>query len=301
MSKTPIFVGSCTAIVTPYLENGIDYEKFAELVEQQYAGGTAAILVCGTTGENPTHTAAEHDRLTEFCIEKVAGRMKVVVGIGSNNTEHALEAAKHAKAAGADGVLMVTPYYNKTTQKGLVEHFSYVADRVDCPMIVYNVPSRTGIGVKPATYKELSKHPNICGVKEASGNIAEYALTRSMCGDDLVFWSGNDSDTVPMMALGAKGVISVASNIIPAEVAKLCDLCLGGDFKAAADYYFTLADFFDKLFIETNPIPVKTAMNIAGMNVGKLRLPLTTMAAGTKQALVESMRRVGLAIVDENA
>ena len=297
MAKTPIFTGSCTAIVTPYLENGVDYEKYAELIDFQYAGGTSAILVCGTTGENPTHTAEEHDKLVELTVEKCKGRMKVIVGVGGYNTEHVLEQAKQAEAAGADGILMVTPYYNKTTQKGLVAHFTYVADRVNVPMIVYNVPSRTGIGVKPATYLELSKHPNINGVKEASGNIAEYALTRSMCGDELVFWSGNDSDTVPMMSLGAKGVISVASNIIPADVARLCKLCLDGDFTAAAAEYFRLADFFDKLFIETNPIPVKAAMNLAGMNVGKLRLPLVEISEGAKAKLIESMHAIGLKTV----
>ena len=297
MAKTPIFTGSCTAIVTPYLENGVDYEKYAELIDFQYAGGTSAILVCGTTGENPTHTAEEHDKLVELTVEKCKGRMKVIVGVGGYNTEHVLEQAKQAEAAGADGILMVTPYYNKTTQKGLVAHFTYVADRVNVPMIVYNVPSRTGIGVKPATYLELSKHPNINGVKEASGNIAEYALTRSMCGNDLVFWSGNDSDTVPMMSLGAKGVISVASNIIPADVARLCKLCLDGDFTAAAAEYFRLADFFDKLFIETNPIPVKAAMNLAGMNVGKLRLPLVEISEGAKAKLIESMHAIGLKTV----
>lgn len=297
MAKTPIFTGSCTAIVTPYLENGVDYEKYAELIDFQYAGGTSAILVCGTTGENPTHTAEEHNKLVELTVEKCKGRMKVIVGVGGYNTEHVLEQAKQAEAAGADGILMVTPYYNKTTQKGLVAHFTYVADRVSVPMIVYNVPSRTGIGVKPATYLELSKHPNINGVKEASGNIAEYALTRSMCGDDLVFWSGNDSDTVPMMSLGAKGVISVASNIIPADVARLCKLCLDGDFTAAAAEYFRLADFFDKLFIETNPIPVKAAMNLAGMNVGKLRLPLVEISEGAKAKLIESMHAIGLKTV----
>ena len=297
MAKTPIFTGSCTAIVTPYLENGVDYEKYAELIDFQYAGGTSAILVCGTTGENPTHTAEEHDKLVELTVEKCKGRMKVIVGVGGYNTEHVLDQAKQAEAAGADGILMVTPYYNKTTQKGLVAHFTYVADRVSVPMIVYNVPSRTGIGVKPATYLELSKHPNINGVKEASGNIAEYAITRSMCGDDLVFWSGNDSDTVPMMSLGAKGVISVASNIIPADVARLCKLCLDGDFAAAAQEYFRLADFFDKLFIETNPIPVKAAMNLAGMNVGKLRLPLVEISEGAKAKLIESMHAIGLKTV----
>lgn len=294
MAKTPIFVGSATAIITPYTETGIDFDKLAELLEFQYASGTAAVIVCGTTGENATQTQAEHDALIDFCCQKNAGRMKIVAGIGSNNTEHALENAKQAKAAGADGLLMITPYYNKTTQKGLVEHFFYVADRVDVPMIVYNVPSRTSIGIKPDTYKTLSTHPNINGIKEASGNLGEYGLVRSMCGDELNFWSGNDSDTVTMMALGAMGVISVASNIIPAEVAKLCKLCLSGDFKAASEYYFTLADFFDKIFIETNPIPIKTAMNVAGMAVGKLRLPLVDMAPANLEKLKESMKGIGL-------
>ena len=296
MAKTPIFTGSCTAIVTPYLENGVDYEKYQELLDFQYEGGTSAILVCGTTGENPTHTEEEHNKLVELTVKKCAGRMKTIVGVGGYNTEHVLEQAKQAEACGADGILMVTPYYNKSTQKGLIEHFTYVADRVKVPMILYNVPGRTGIGIKPATYKVLSQHPNINGVKEASGNIAEYALTRSMCGDDLVFWSGNDSDTVPMMALGAYGVISVASNIIPKDVAHLCDLCLAGDFKAASAEYLRLADFFDKLFIETNPIPVKTAMNIAGMNVGKFRLPLVDMDPANVEKLKVSMRGVGLKV-----
>ena len=297
MAKKPIFTGSCTAIVTPYTETGVDYGKYAELIEMQYAGGSSAILVCGTTGENPTHTAEEHDKLTELTVEKCKGRMKVIVGVGGYNTVHALEQAKHAEACGADGILMVTPYYNKTTQAGLVQHFSYVADRVNVPMILYNVPSRTGIGIKPATYKELSKHPNINGVKEASGNIAEFALTRSICGDELNFWSGNDSDTVPMMALGALGVISVASNCIPADVAKLCALCLEGDFKAASAEYFRLADFFDKLFIETNPIPVKAAMNMMGLNVGRLRLPLVEISDGARAKLAESMHAIGIKTV----
>ncbi len=296
MAKTPIFRGSCTAIVTPYTETGVDYAKYAELCDFQYAGGTKAILVCGTTGENPTHTEEEHNRLVELTVEKCRGRMKVIAGVGSYNTRHALDQAKQAEAAGADGILMVTPYYNKSTQKGLVEHFSYVADRCALPIILYNVPGRTGIGIKPDTYLALSKHPNIAGVKEASGNIAEFAKTRAMCGDDLVFWSGNDSDTVPMMAMGAQGVISVASNIIPDKVQRLCELCFSGDFKAASDYYFTLADFFDTLFIETNPMPIKTAMNLAGMNAGLFRLPLTDMLPGNVEKLKKSMLGVGLEV-----
>ena len=293
-----IFEGAGVALITPFKESGeIHYEKLEEIVEEQIAGGTDSIIVCGTTGEAATLTHAEHIKEIQFVCEVVAGRIPVIAGTGSNCTATAVYLSQCAQEAGADGLLLVSPYYNKTTQKGLVAHFTYVADRVSVPMIVYNVPSRTGIGVKPATYLELSKHPNINGVKEASGNIAEYALTRSMCGDDLVFWSGNDSDTVPMMSLGAKGVISVASNIIPADVARLCKLCLDGDFTAAAQEYFRLADFFDKLFIETNPIPVKAAMNLAGMNVGKLRLPLVEISEGAKAKLIESMHAIGLKTV----
>lgn len=294
MSKTPIFTGSCTAIVTPYQSQGIDYAKMSELIDFQYENGTSALVVCGTTGENATQTQAEQDELIRFCCAKSAGRMKVIAGIGSNNTRHALENAEKSKAAGADGLLMITPYYNKTSQKGLVEHFFYVADRVDVPMVVYNVPSRTGIGIKPETYKVLSTHPNINGVKEASGDIAEYALVRSMCGDDLAFWSGNDADTVAMMAFGAQGIISVASNVIPAQVAKLTQLCLSGDFKAASEYHFTLAEFFNTLFVETNPIPIKTAMKLVGMDVGQFRLPLVEMASANLEKLKASMKKIGL-------
>ena len=297
MKKT-IFTGSGVAIVTPMYEDGkVNYDELARLIEFQIEQGTDAIISCGTTGESATLDHDEHCKVLDFTIQHVNHRVPVIAGTGSNDTMYAVQLAQSAEQSGADGLLMVTPYYNKTTQAGLVQHFSYVADRVSVPMILYNVPGRTGIGIKPATYKALSKHPNINGVKEASGNIAEYALTRSMCGDELCFWSGNDSDTVPMMALGAYGVISVASNIIPADVAKLCELCLKGDYKAAADEYFRLADFFDKLFIETNPIPVKTAMNLAGLNVGKLRLPLVDMAEDTRAKLIESMRGVGLKVV----
>jgi len=275
--KTPIFVGSGTAIVTPFREGGIDYKKMGELIDFQYEGGTAAIIVCGTTGENATQPITEHERLVDFCCQYNNGRMKIVAGVGSNDTMTSIELATSAKASGVDGILMVTPYYNKTTQKGLFQHFSYVADRIDVPMIVYNVPSRTGIGLTPETYQELSKNPNINGVKEASGDLSLFARTRALCGDDLFIWSGNDDNTVPMMAMGALGVISVASNIVPKQVSKLCQLCLDGDFKAATALYCEYADLYAKLFIEVNPIPVKTAMNLMGMDVGSLRLPLVDM------------------------
>ena len=251
MVKTPIFQGSCTAIVTPFHEHGVDYERLKKNLAFQYENGTAAIVVCGTTGENATLTQEEHDELVRVCIRDCAGKMKVIVGIGSNNTLSALRAAENAEAAGADGVLMVTPYYNKSTQSGLIAHFSYVADRVDVPMVLYNVPSRTGIGLSAETCRVLSQHPNIVGIKEASGDIALAGKIRSACGDDLFLWSGNDDCTVPLMALGALGVISVASNVVPGAVAKLCALCLDGAFSDAAALYAKYAAFFSALFIET--------------------------------------------------
>lgn len=285
MFKTPIFKGSCTAIITPFGENGIDYDKMAELIDFQYDNNTDALVVCGTTGENATMTQYEQEELIDFACKYCDGRMKIIAGIGSNNTEKALKNAKIAKHFGADGVLMVTPYYNKTTQKGLTEHFTYVADSVDIPMILYNVPSRTGIGIKAETYKELSKHPNINGIKEASGDFSLVAKTKALCGDDLYIWSGNDDNTVPMMALGALGVISVASNIVPGIVSKICNLCLNGDFAGASEIFERYNELFTTLFIETNPIPIKTAMNLAGYTVGKLRLPLTTMSESNLETL----------------
>ena len=294
MVKTPIFQGSCTAIVTPFHEHGVDYERLKKNLAFQYENGTAAIVVCGTTGENATLTQEEHDELVRVCIRECAGKMKVIAGIGSNNTLSALRAAENAKAAGADGVLMVTPYYNKSTQSGLIAHFSYVADRVDVPMILYNVPSRTGIGLSAETCRVLSQHPNIVGVKEASGDIALAGKIRSACGDDLFLWSGNDDCTVPLMALGALGVISVASNVVPGAVAKLCALCLDGAFSDAAALYAKYAAFFSALFIETNPIPVKAAMKALGTDSGLLRLPLVEIGAEHQGALLSAMRGVGL-------
>ena len=295
MSKSPVFVGCGTAIVTPFSGDGsINYEKMAELIEQQYAGGTAAIIVSGTTGENATQPLDEHEKLMEFCVEKNAGRMKVVVGVGSNDTMTSLRLAKYAKSCGADGILMVTPYYNRTNQAGLVQHFSYVADRVDLPMILYNVPSRTTVHITPETYKILSGHPNINGVKEASGDFSLFARTRALCGDDLNVWSGNDDNTVPMMSMGAKGVISVASNVAPDVVSKLCALCLAGDFPAATALYCRYARLFADLFIEVNPIPVKTAMNLMGMDVGPLRLPLWKMSEANEAKLRATLADCGL-------
>lgn len=294
MVKVPVFKGSCTAIVTPFSEHGVDYERLKKNLEFQYENGTSAVVVCGTTGENATHTPNEHDELVRVTVRTVNGRMKVIAGIGSNNTENALRAAENAKYSGADAVLMVTPYYNKTIQKGLVEHFSYVADRVDIPMILYNVPSRTGIGITADTCKVLSQHPNINGIKEASGDIALAAKIRSLCGDDLYIWSGNDDCTIPLMSLGALGVISVASNIVPGAVAKLCALCLEGSYAEATELYAKYASLFSALFIETNPIPVKAALKMMGMDSGILRLPLTEISQESFETLLKAMRDAGI-------
>lgn len=292
--KTPVFLGSGTALVTPFKDKSIDYEKLKELIEFQISCGTSAIIVCGTTGENATMSVAEKESVIDYTTDCVSGRIKVVAGIGGNDTKKALKMAKSAEKSGVDGHLMVTPYYNKTSQKGLVEHFTYVADRTEKPIILYNVPSRTGIGIALETYKELSKHPNINGVKEASGNISLAAQTMAACGDELNVWSGNDEETVPMMALGAKGVVSVASNIVPDVVSQLCQLCFNEEFTDASQLYFKYAELFSSLFVEVNPMPVKTAMGWLGLCSGEVRLPLTEMSETSKVALRESMRKVGL-------
>lgn len=292
--KTPVFKGSCTAIVTPFDACGVDCERLRKNLDFQYENGTAAIVVCGTTGENATLSNDEHQELVRAAIHENAGRMKVIVGVGGNNTLAALKKAESARAAGADAILMVTPYYNKSTQKGLIEHFQYVADRVEIPMILYNVPSRTGIGLKAETCQALSAHPNIVGIKEASGDIALGARIRSLCGDNLFIWSGNDDCTVPLMSLGALGVISVASNILPGTVAKLCALCLEGKYEEATDLYAKYAALISALFIETNPIPVKAAMQVMGMDSGILRLPLVEISKENKSKLLAAMRDVGL-------
>jgi 4-hydroxy-tetrahydrodipicolinate synthase len=294
MVKIPVFKGACTAIITPFNDGGIDYEALRRNLDFQYENGVSAVVVCGTTGENATLSSNEHEELVRRTVREVNGRMKVIAGVGSNNTQTALRHAEDAKFAGADAILMVTPYYNKTSQKGLIEHFSYVADRVDIPMILYNVPSRTGMSISADTYKTLSEHPNINGVKEASGDFSLIASTVSKCGDDLFLWSGNDDNTVPMMSLGALGVISVASNILPAAVSKLCALCLEQDFSAAEELYSKYAPLFSALFIETNPIPVKTAMKLMGYDSGKLRLPLTEIGEANLAALRSLMRDAGI-------
>ena len=294
MQKSAVFTGSCTAIVTPFLDRHIDYERLRKNLDYQYENGTSAVVVCGTTGENATLNQDEHNEVVRFVVNAVGQRMKTIVGVGSNNTLSALQKAENAKAVGADAILMVTPYYNKSTQRGMIEHFSYVADRVDLPMILYNVPSRTGIGLTAESYQILSQHPNINGVKEASGDLSLMVNTISLCGEALNIWSGNDDNTIAMMALGAKGVISVASNLLPAVVAKLCTLCQESDFLSAVELYRKYARLFSSFFVETNPIPIKAAMKLMEMDSGELRLPLTQISEEHLASLRAAMRDIGL-------
>lgn len=290
----PLFSGAATALVTPFRDGALDLDAFGKLIEKQRESGVSAVIVCGSTGESATLTPEEQETLYRCAVKKSAGQMKVIAGIGSNDTRKAMGMANRAESAGADGLLMVTPYYNKTTQPGLVAHFTYVADRAGLPVILYNVPTRTGIGIQPETYAILADHPNICGVKEASGDLAAFARTKAICGNRLTFWSGNDSDTVAMMSLGAKGVISVASNIVPDVVSDLCRFCLNGDFTAAAAYSDQYMELFTAMFWEVNPIPVKTALELMGLCRAEMRLPLVTMTAGKRTELKSCLQKYGL-------
>ena len=293
--RTPVFTGSCVAIATPFDANGtINYDAFGRLIEAQIAGGVDAICVCGTTGESATMTIREHIAAVDYCVEKVNHRVKVIAGAGSNDPSAAVYLSLHAQDSGADALLHVTPYYNKCTQAGLVKHYEYIADRVELPIILYNVPSRTGVSFTAESYKILSENPKINGVKEASGNFSLLAHTRFLCPDDFYIWSGNDDQVVPMMSLGAKGVISVASNIIPEVMVKMSHLCLEGQFEDASKLQIAYMDLIDALFIEVNPIPIKAAMNLMGMEAGSLRLPLCDISHKNLETLRQAMGRMGL-------
>ena len=293
--REPVFTGACTAIVTPFDESGaINYDAFGALIEEQITEDIDAICVCGTTGESATMSLQEHMAAVEFCVQKVDHQVKVIAGAGSNNTATAAYLAQHGQEAGADALLVVTPYYNKTTQTGLIKHYEFIADLVDIPLILYNVPSRTGISFSAETYQALSKNPKINGVKEASGNFSLLTHTRVLCGEDFYIWSGNDDQTVPMMSLGAKGVISVASNIIPKVMIEMSHLCLGGDFRAASQLQLELTELIDALFIDVNPIPVKSALNLLGKEAGTLRLPLCEMSSSHLEVLCSALMHAGL-------
>lgn len=294
--KQPLFEGNSPAIITPFKEDFIDFEKLGELIEEQIAGGVSAITVCGTTGEASTQSIPEHLAAVEYTVKQAAGRVKVIAGTGSNDTAHALLMSKSAEISGVDGLLMVTPYYNKTSQAGLVKHYTYLADRLHVPIILYNVPGRTGLSLTAETYYELSKHPLINGVKEASGDLGLIARTRMLCGDELNIWSGNDDQIVALMSLGAKGVISVLSNICPQVVTDIAKHCLDGNFKEAAALQVKYMELIDALFIEVNPIPVKTAMNLLGKNVGPLRMPLCEMGENALAVLKKALVNAGFTL-----
>ncbi len=293
--KNTIFRGVGTALVTPMNESGVDYPALKRLLDFQLDGGVDALIVCATTGEAPTLTDEEHVEAIRFTVEHVAGRVPVIAGTGSNYTDHAVEMSVKAKNAGADGLLCVTPYYNKCTQKGLTASFYKIADATDLPMIVYSVPSRTGVKIMPETCAELAKHPNIVGIKEATGDMATVVEIRARCPDFAV-WSGNDDIAVPVMAMGGQGCISVFSNILPAQAHRMCALALEGDFRAAAAMQCRFKPLMDALFSEVNPIPVKAALAAMGLIEDYLRLPLTPMEDGHRAKLLELMRAEGLKV-----
>lgn len=293
--RTPVFTGSCPALVTPFDQNNIiNYDAFGRLIDAQIEAGVDAVCVCGTTGESATMSIREHIAAVEFCVKRVNHRVKVIAGAGSNDTSAAVYLSQHAQDSGADALLHVTPYYNKASQAGLIKHYEYIADRVELPIILYNVPGRTGVSFTSETYKVLSENPKINGVKEASGNFSLLAHTRFLCGDDFFIWSGNDDQVVPMMALGAKGVISVASNIVPKVMVKMSHLCLDNDFAAASRLQIQYMDLIDALFTEVNPIPIKAAMNLLGMEAGPLRLPLCDISEKNLEVLHRAMGRADL-------
>lgn len=293
--KNIIFEGCSTALITPMNSDGsVNYEKLTQLVDSQIKDGVNALVICGTTGESATLSGEEHINVIKEAINAAAGRVPIIAGTGSNDTAFALELSKEAELAGADALLMVTPYYNKTSQRGLINHYTYVADRVGLPIILYNVPSRTGVDIKPETYFELSKHKNIVAAKEASGNFSALIKTIELCGDELTIYSGNDDQIVPIMALGGKGVISVLSNVAPKETCAITDACLSGDFKKATSLATKYLNLANALFMDVNPIPVKEAMNLMGLDVGPLRLPLVGMEDKQIVALKAELKNVGL-------
>lgn len=295
--KKRIFTGVGTALVTPMYDDGrVNYDRLYGLVDEQIKGGVDALIICGTTGEKSTLRYDEHLRVIETAAKSCAGRVPIVAGTGSNDTVYSVELCNDAQSVGADAFLMVTPYYNKTSQAGLVAHYNYIADRVKKPIILYNVPSRTGVAIKPETYKELSKHDNIVAVKEANGDLSSVATTKYLCGDDLDIYSGNDDQTVPIMSLGGIGVISVLSNIAPGAMHDICAACLAGDFKKAADEQIKYTGLMNALFGDVNPIPVKEAMNLLGLNAGPCRLPLYNINQNAEETLKQKLTECGFSL-----
>lgn len=294
--KKIIFEGAATAIVTPLNEKGVDFESFGKLIEWQIENKIDAIVVAGTTGEGSTLTDSEHKAVIKYCVEKVAGRVPVIAGTGSNDIAYAIELTKYACEVGADAMLLVTPYYNKATQNGLIKSFTAIADASSKPCILYNVPSRTGCNLLPASCAKLAKHPNIVAIKEASGNISQIAEVAHLCGDDLAIYSGNDDQIVPVLSLGGKGVISVLSNLLPFETSKMCHDFLKGDVASARKAQLEYLPLVDALFCEVNPIPVKAAMSKMGFGENYLRLPLTPMEEQNEEKLISAMKNAGIKI-----
>jgi len=293
--KETVFTGAGVALVTPMNPDGsVNYNKLKELIEFQIANHTDAIVICGTTGEGSTLTHEEHMECIDFTCKTVAGRIPVIAGTGSNDTAYALELSKAAEVSGVDAFLMVTPYYNKTSQAGLIKHFTYLADRLTKPIILYNVPSRTGMTIKPETYVELAKHERIVATKEASGDISAVLKIKALCGDNLDIYSGNDDQIAPIMACGGKGVISVLSNILPRETHEMAMKGLNGDIKGCLDMQLKYLDLCNDLFVDVNPIPVKEAMNLMNFNVGSCRMPLAEMSDSDKAFLIKALKNHAL-------
>jgi len=293
--KNTIFTGAGVAIITPMNEDGsINFNKLGDNIDYQIENGTNAIIICGTTGESSTMTDEEHTECIRYAVEKTAKRVPVVAGTGSNDTKYAIELSQEAQKLGADGLLLVTPYYNKTSQRGLVAHFNAIADNVDIPIILYNIPGRTGVNIAINTYVELAEHKNIVAVKEASGNIGYVAQIIHAIGDKLDVYSGNDDQIVPLMSLGAKGVISVLSNIMPKEAHDMAQACLDNNFHKATKLQIDLLDLINAIFVDVNPIPVKEAMNIMGLNAGPCRMPLYPMSEKDIQTLKTALISHGL-------
>lgn len=292
--KEPVFRGAATALITPMTKDGIDYEAFGRLIDWQIEQGIDALVVCGTTGEGPTLTDEEHREVLRYAIERAAGRVPMIAGTGSNDTDYSIQLTKHACELGYDAMLVVTPYYNKTTQKGLIAMYNAIADASTKPLVVYNVPSRTGINITPETMAELAKHPMITCVKEASGNIGQCVEIAARCGDNLSIYSGNDDQIIPLMSLGGDGVISVLSNLMPKETHEMCAKYLAGDVKGALEDQLKYIPLIRALFCETNPIPVRCAMAKMGYGENVLRLPLVPMEPAHEAVLLEEMRKLSL-------
>lgn len=292
--KNTIFKGVATAIITPFNEDGIDFESFSKLIEWQIEEGVNGIVACGTTGEGSTLSDEEHRRVIEFVVEQVNGRVPVIAGTGSNDIAYAIDLTKFACEAGADAMLVVSPYYNKATQNGLIELFTKIADESTKPVILYNVPSRTGMNITAQTCQVLAEHPNIVGMKEASGDISQIAEIAQLCGDKIDIYSGNDDQIVPIMSLGGSGVISVVSNVMPKETVEMCEKFFAGDIEGSRDLQLKLLPFINSLFSEVNPIPVKAAMSAMGYCEDNLRLPLTSMESENREKMILLMEEQGI-------